>query len=227
VCDDVTTTVTITGSNFPPNAIVKMDNTPLEVTEANLTEITATVPGLMPVKVYSLTVTGEGPCEDSSESTGVQAITPGIVCWYTDTLSSAITVLHRAVDVTSFEPTWGMNTEPVVVTITGSDFQPDTEVWLGDNYSLTVTYGSQERLVATITDEIEPGSYDLCVVNPSPCECEDCADTKFEMLDDLSVIITNVAYLCIEDAGCVPSNPVINTPYEIYLPLVTKLYSAP
>lgn len=219
VCNDQMTPITITGANFPSLPFVYMDGQPLQVTGVTSSEIDAIVPGLMPTGVYSLTVLGEGPCPDSTESLEPQAISPGILCWYTDTLASALTVLSRDVAIADVDPKWAWNTATTTVTITGSNFWLSSTVSLGDQ-SLDVTWKSTSQLVVTIPPGIAPDSYKLTIANPPPCEGED--DIAFRVIDDSPVIVTNVAYLCIEDLGCVPSNRVRNPPYRAYLPLILK-----
>jgi uncharacterized repeat protein (TIGR01451 family) len=140
VCDDERTQMlTITGEAFPPEPIfVFMNDTPLQVTSVTSSEIRAIVPGLMPTGIYSLTVLGDGPCEDSTGSVSPQHISPDIICWYSRSLTNAIMVV--------------------------------------------------------------------------PCG---------------PIAVTNVAYLCIEGNGCISSNLVINTPYNIYLPIVMRNACSP
>ncbi len=219
VCQDERTPITITGANFPSLPFVYMDKQPLQLTAVTSSAINAIVPGLMPTGAYTLSVLGEGPCPDPTDSLNIQAITPGILCWYTRTLTNAITVLKREVIVTDLEPHWALNTAATTVTIKGSGFRPSSQVSLGE-HSLSVTWRSDNQLEAIVPPGIAPGTYSLSVSNPPPCEAE--THVSFRVVDNSPVVIANVAYLCIEDLGCVASNRVRNPPYRAYLPLVLK-----
>lgn len=229
VCDDERTAITITGGNFPPEPIVHLNDTPLEITDVTTEVIDAIVPGLMPSGSYSLTVSGDGPCDISMappDDPSIQAITPDVLCWYSRTLTQAITVLERAISVTDFVPRWALNTEETLIDIFGSHFRSNATASLNAT-TLTVVPRNSEWLQAIVPAGFPPGDYALTVKNPGRCECQDTAEHLFRVVTDEPVIVRNVAYLCIDQIGCIPSDTVWNTPYRAYLPLVSKAEYSP
>ena len=209
LCNDVENEITIEGTDFVPTPQVQLGDTELlDVIFVSPNTLTAAVPSGIAQGVYSLTVTNPGVGDLSG------------------TLPNAVTVLHGPITVTDFQPKWGLNTVTTVVTITGSNFRRTLTVSLGST-PLSILWKSDNQLEAIIPPGITPGYYTFTVVNPLPCDREDSTETTFLVVDDSPVIITNVAYLCSDQTGCVPSNPVINTPHQVYLPIVMKSYATP
>jgi len=209
LCDDVENEITIEGTDFVPTPQVQLGDTELlDITFVSPNTLTAAVPSGMAQGIYSLTVTNPGVGDLSG------------------TLPNAVTVLHGPITVTDFQPKWGLNTVTTVVTITGSNFRRTLTVSLGST-PLSILWKSDNQLEAIIPPGIAPGYYTFTVVNPPPCDREDSTEATFLVVDDSPVIITNVACLCSDQTGCVPSNPVMNTPYRVYLPIVMKSYATP
>ena len=208
VCNDVATPVEITGSNFVTTPSIYLDATLLGVTFFTSTTIEAIVPGAMESKPYTLTVVNGGFCPRER------------------TLTNAITVAHAAITVTGVQPGWGANDRATLITVTGENLKPTPTLWLGDIELSGVAYLSPTAVTAVVTPGLTPGYYDLTVTNPEPCQRSATIGAAFRV-DFSPVIITNVAYFCSDQTGCVPSNPVMNTPYKVYFPIIAKSYTVP
>jgi photosystem II stability/assembly factor-like uncharacterized protein len=148
--DDSDTPVTITGTDFADTPTVTLGDTALtDVTWVNSTTLTATVPSGIDPGVYTLTVVN--PDSGFGTLTGAFAVTPLIPA------ASAVGPLSAANDIDTS------------VTITGTDFAAAATVSLGSTplTPLTnVTWVDSTTLTATVPWGIDPGTYDLTVVNP-------------------------------------------------------------
>ena len=205
VCDDEATPIEIRGNDFVITPSVYLGTTPLEVTCFTSTTIEAAVLGAMEAKPYTLTVIS-GECM---------------------TLTNALTVVHAPLEVTDVQPGWGVNDRPTLITTRGANLRSIPTLMLEDVALSSVVYLSPTAVTAVVPPGLAPGYYELTVINPAPCPRSVTMRAAFRVIAPSPVIITNVAYFCSDQTGCVPSNPVINTPYRVYLPLIAKSYTAP
>jgi hypothetical protein len=120
------------------------------VTYVDSTTLTATVPaGVAPV-TYDVTVTNPSPCNLSG------------------TLPDGFTI-KEAPTVIAVSPGTGPNNITTDVTITGTNFEPTPTVTVDTTPLINVTYVTSTTLTATVPAGIAPGTYDVTVTNPSPC----------------------------------------------------------
>jgi hypothetical protein len=68
--------------------------------------------------------------------------------------------------VTDITPDYAENTQVTDATISGSDFEATPRAYLGDTALLNVTHVDTTTLEATVPANMDPGTYDLTVVNP-------------------------------------------------------------
>ena len=152
--DDTDTAVTITGTGFVATPTVTLGTTTLtDVAWVSDTTLTATVPGGISPGVYALTVVNP---DDGS-----------------GTLPDAFTVKPVIPTVSVIDPASGANDIDTSVTITGTDFAATATVSLGSTPLTNVTRVDSTTLTATVPWGLNPGAYDLTVVNPdggtAPC----------------------------------------------------------
>jgi hypothetical protein len=68
--------------------------------------------------------------------------------------------------VTGISPDRAYNHQATEVTISGQDFEDTPQVYLGDTRLTEVTFVSSSSLEATVPANLDPGTYDLTIVNP-------------------------------------------------------------
>lgn len=78
------------------------------------------------------------------------------------------TVAHPTPEVTGIQPNAGLNTAPVSVAITGTNFVDTPGARLGVTPLQNVTYVNDTTLTANVPAGIAAGTYDLYVTNPGP-----------------------------------------------------------
>lgn len=209
LCNDMVNEITIEGTDFRSTPRVQLEDTELpSVTFVSPNTLTAIISHGMSGGFYSVTVMNPGTGDLS------------------DTLTNAVTVVHAALAVTGVQPISGTNNQETVITVTGENLRSTPTLMLEDVELSKVGYLSSTVVTAVIPLGLTPGFYDLTLTNPKPCQRSATVTAAF-LVTPSPVIVANRAYLCIGDVGCVPSNPAMNTPYEVYLPFTTKSYAAP
>jgi len=156
--NDQDTPVTITGTGFATDATgtiqptASLGDTALtDVTFVDATTLTATVPSGLAPGLYTLTVTN--PDSGTASLTDAFTVTP-------------------APTVSAVEPPTAYNDIDEPVTITGANFSTDATGTIPPTASLGtvalthVTFVDATTLTAKVPWGMDPGSYDLTVVNP-------------------------------------------------------------
>ncbi len=104
--------------------------------------------------------------------------------------------VHAAPVVTSVAPSRTSTLVSTPITITGSDFQTNSRVWLGQSI-LEVTYVNQGTLVAVVPAYLPVGRYSIEVVNPDYQKSE--LEDALEILPPLNVYLPLVMRVSISD----------------------------
>ncbi len=136
---------TIQGANFLGTPAVTLGSFSVAVDATTADTIVGWVPAGIPPGTYDLTVTN--PDGQS------------------DTLPAAYTALGPPPSVFSITPNQGVNTDPVPVTIQGSNFFGTPTAAL-DGVSIAIFTASPDTLTGEVPAGIPPGTYDLTVTNP-------------------------------------------------------------
>lgn len=108
--------------------------------------------------------------------------------------------------ITSVSPIGGALTGGIEVTITGSGFQPEAEVFFGGNQSPQVTFVSSVRVTAISPPAAQTGSVDVTLVNP---------DGLSATRPGAFTYVTNAASLHAEVLGIEPLTVIEDTESEI------------
>jgi hypothetical protein len=145
--NNITNTITITGTNFVATPVVKLGTTALTgVNFVSATNVTAVVPAGLAAGVYTLTVTNP----DSQQAT----------------LANAYTSSLPAPTITTLAPNNRDNAITRTMTITGTNFVATPTVKLGSTTLASVTFVSTTQLTALVPVGFTPGTYALTVTNP-------------------------------------------------------------
>ncbi|MBN9391142.1 MAG: IPT/TIG domain-containing protein [Chloroflexi bacterium] len=145
--NNVTTTITISGTNFAATPTVKLGTTSLTgVTLVSATRVTAVVPAGLAAGVYNLTLTNPDNQQVS--------------------LTNAYTVVQPAPTVTAISPSTGANNIANTITITGTNFVATPTVKLGSTSLGGVTFVSATKLTAVVPAGFATGAFTLTVTNP-------------------------------------------------------------
>jgi len=140
------TTVTLAGSNFAPGLTVRFGGVPAtRVGFTNASLITATTPARA-----AGTVNVEVKNPDGQSATAVNAFT---------------FELGQPPAIADVAPASGLASGGTLVTITGTNFTPATEVRFGATLAASVAFNSATQLVAT-TPPLSVGVHDVRVANP-------------------------------------------------------------
>lgn len=112
----------------------------------------------------------------------------------------------RPLRITSVSPIGGALTGGIDVTITGSGFEPDSEVFFGSTPSPEVTFVSFARLAAKSPPAAQTGSVDVRVVN---------SDGRFAIRPGAFTYVTTEASLHAEVLGVEPLTIIEDTDSEV------------
>ena len=143
----LTSDITITGTNFRPTPSVTIGSTQMtDVRYLDSHTLIASLPTGLSAGVYDVMVTNP----DGTRSAPVP-----------------LTVRNPTPVLSAISPDKAPNDVTEDVTVAGSDFVDGLTVMLGDT-SLTVTQITSAAIQATCPARMEPGVYDVTVINPGP-----------------------------------------------------------
>ena len=141
----VANTLTVTGANFLPGAVVKVGTQSLTTTYISATQLQATVLAGLAVGVYDVSVTNP---DDKA------AVLP-----------NSLHIENPPPTITAVTPTVIYNDTANTLTVTGANFLNGAVVKVGTQ-TLTTTYISATQLQATVPAGFTVGLYDVTVRNP-------------------------------------------------------------
>jgi len=75
------------------------------------------------------------------------------------------------------------------VTITGTNFEPTPTVTIDTTPLINVTYVNSTTLTATVPEGIPPGTYDVTVTNPGPCNLSGTLPDGFTVMERFYVYL--------------------------------------
>lgn len=140
-------TVTLSGTGYLAPMLVRIGTQPLnQVTFVNTQTLTVMMPAGPAAGLYDVTVL---------RSDGDSYTRP-----------NGLAVGHLPLDLIAIAPLEAGNTTTATLTLTGTGFLPLTEVRLGTESLLQVTFISSQTLQATVPADLVPGLYDVRVTNP-------------------------------------------------------------
>jgi hypothetical protein len=147
--DNRDVTVTITGTDFVRTPRILLNDQQLaDVTFNASTELSALVPAGLEPDIYDLTV-----------------INPG---GRSDTLSRTLTILAaEPPQIAAVAPREVLNDRDTTLQITGANFVPRSDVFVGATRLADVAYVNENQLDAVVPAEFSPGQYDLRVTDPA------------------------------------------------------------
>lgn len=195
---DTGLTITLAGSGFRDNSEARLDGVPLNTTFNSNTELEADVPdeALETATLYDVTVFTPTP---GGGQTAAQVLT----------VENPVPVL-TSIDPADIEDV--EVTDDVEITLTGTDFVPESVVEL-DGTPVSTTYVSSTELTALLPQNVveDQGEYAVTVVNPAPGGGESAAqtfETTGEVLDEFWA--NTVALLQIENDVIVERTGLVN-----------------
>lgn len=141
----IANTLTVTGANFLPGAVVKVGTQTLTTTYLSATQLQATVPAGLAVAIYDVTVTNP----DAKSAV----------------LPNSLHIENPPPTITEVTPTIIYNDIENTLIVLGSNFLNGAVVKVGTQ-TLTTTYISATQLQATVPAGFTPGLYDVTVRNP-------------------------------------------------------------
>jgi hypothetical protein len=146
-------TLTVNGTNFVTDSVVKWNGTSLTTTYVSSTQLTATVPTLNLATGGTVDVTVFNPTPGGGTSN-----------------AQTFNINNPVPTLTSISPTTTtMNSPQFTLTTTGTNFVSDSVIKWNDT-SLTTTYVSATELTATVpsTNILSPGTANITVTNSTP-----------------------------------------------------------
>lgn len=141
--------VDLSVTNVPTGASAAFGSDPL--TPSADTLLTITVPADATAGDYTLSVQGADGGLTREQSVALEVRSQP---------SGAVPV------ITGVSPDHAYNHQATGMTISGQDFEETPQIYLGDNRLSEVTFVNAASLEATVPANLDPGIYDLTVVNP-------------------------------------------------------------
>ena len=143
--------LTVSGSNFAPNATITVDGTRIPTQFVSASQLTGTIPGVLLQSPAQLAIGVFIPPPGGGSAAG-----------------GSLAVQNPAPTLTSLDPpTTNMDALPVRVTVTGRGFLPTSEVQVDGNVSET-TFISTTSLSFNVSVVSVPAVLSVTVVNPQP-----------------------------------------------------------